>query len=252
MSLYHYIFIVTAFAAIFIQGKTRSYQDLLSNTDEKSKTGQSELRQLLKIRRFMSPFIAGLTAVLIMVLTLEKGLLHEFLPRIFVLVWLLASFGDVFMEGAYTVTDKKRQDELYLIGMILFMVMTVLLGLGLILNAQKSDLALSAHLVSILLPLLLGLGAFTTLKVDKETLIPMMVYALSVSILLCGGIYSIFAGQLQLAFIGIGYFCSDWFVGQRDFGKRKYPLLDRWILLIILILYYSIMLVSLDVIVRLS
>jgi hypothetical protein len=252
MNPYYFIFIISAFAAIFIQAKSRSYQDLIPSLSENTGREKDELKQLLLIRRFMSPFIAGLTAFLIFLAALEGGHLAELIPRIFIPVWLLASVGDIYIEGAYSIEDKKRQEGFYLIGMVLFMGMTVLLGLGLIVNARQTSLSPLAHLVSISIPIVLGLGAFFTLKLNKETLAAMIVYDLAVSILLCGGLYSAFAGQGQLAYIGIGYFISDWLVGQRDFGKKKFPFLDRWILLLILLLYYSIMLVSLDVVLRLS
>lgn len=199
----------------------------------------------------MSPFIAGLTALLILIVSVEKNLLGELLPRVFIFVWALASLGDVFIEGAYSIEDKKKQDRFYLIGMVIFMAMTILLGWGLIQNSRNHPQSTMAHILSISLPILSGLAAFKTLKLEKDTLGPMIVYDLSVSLLLCGGLYSLFSKQYQLAYIGIGYFLSDWLVGFRDFGKKKIPFLERWILIMILVLYYSIMLLSLDTILML-
>jgi len=252
MTIYHILYILTAFVAIFVQAKSRSYQDLLPHLGEEQLLIQTDLDRLLIIRRFMSPFIAGLTALLILIASLCQGTLDQFVPRLFIPVWLLASSGDVFIEGAYSIRDKSRQQIYYLIGMFLFMAMTVLLGSGLIVYALKTPLPALAHPVSILIPAALGVGAFFTLRLDKGTLGPMIIYDLSVSVLLCGGLYSLFAGHYALAFIGIGYFVSDWMVGLRDFGKRKSRFLEQWVLLIILMLYYTIMLLSLDTVLRLS
>ena len=54
------------------------------------------------------------------------------------------------------------------------------------------------------------------------------------------------AGQPHLAYIGIAYFVSDWCVGIRDFGNPSLEWLKRNLLIIILILYYTIMLTSID------
>lgn len=251
MTLYHFLYILTAIAAVFIQAKSRAYQDLVPHLEEEQILIQSELDALLGIRRFMSPFIAGLTALLIFLVSFQRGTLDQFLPRLFIPVWLMASAGDIFIEGAYSIRDRSRQQLYYLIGMVLFMGMTLLLGSGLIIHALKTELPAYAHTVSILVPLVLGAGAFFTLRLDKDTLIPMIIYDLSVSVLLCGGLYSLFAGHSVLACIGIGYFLSDWMVGLRDFGKKRVRFLEQWILLIILVLYYSIMLLSLDTVIKL-
>jgi len=252
MTIYHILYILTAFAAIFVQAKSRSLQELVPHLGEEQLLIQTELDRLLILRRFMSPFIAGLTALLILFSSLHRGTLDHYIPRLFIPVWLLASIGDIFIEGAYSIREKARQQLYYFIGMVLFMAMTVLLGAGLIVYALKTPLAPAAHAVSILIPVLLGAGAFFTLRLDRETLVPMIVYDLSVSVLLCGGLYSLFAGRYVLAFIGIGYFISDWMVGLRDFGKKRYRFLEQWVLLIILMLYYSIMLLSLDTVLRLN
>lgn len=250
MTIYHMLYILTAISAVFIQAKSRTLQDLPE--DLMNETLSAELSRLLLIRRFMSPFIAGFTALLIFIVTVQNGQRGSFLPLIFIPVWLLASLGDIFIEGAYSIEDKKKQDNYYLIGMVIFMGMTVLLGGGLIKNALQYPLTQFAHILSISLAILSGIAAFLTLKLDKSTLGPMIVYDLSVSVLFCGGLYSLFAGQYQLAYIGIAYFVSDWLVGIRDFGKKKIPFLERWILLIILLLYYSIMLLSLDAVLKLG
>ncbi len=250
MTLYHLIYFISALTAVFIQSRSRSLQDLPESAlnDELRR----ELNRLLGIRRFMSPFIAGLTALLILLITLRFGLWRDTLPLTFIPVWALASLGDVFIEGAYSIRDRKKQDRFYLIGMVIFMGMTVLLGLGLIANALVSALPLYAHITAVALPALVGVGAFTTLKLDKDTLGPMIVYDLAVSMLFCGGLYSLFAGEYQLAYIGIGYFISDWLVGLRDFGKRRPRFLERWNLLLILLLYYSIMMMSVDAVLKLA
>ncbi len=249
MSLYHLIYFIAALTAVFIQARSRVLQDLPA---EMMTAGlQGELDGLLRKRRFMSPFIAGLTALLILLITLRYGLWKENLPLTFIPVWALASLGDVFIEGAYSISDKKKQDRFYLTGMVIFMGMTVLLGAGLINNALKTPLPLYAHITAVALPLAVGAGAFTTLKLDRDTLVPMIVYDLAVSVLFCGGLYSLFAGEYQLAYIGIGYFLSDWLVGLRDFGRRKPRFLERWNLLLILLLYYSIMMMSVDAVLKL-
>ncbi|MDC7232642.1 MAG: hypothetical protein PQJ58_05385 [Spirochaetales bacterium] len=249
MTLYHLIFFLTAVTAVFIQSKSRTLQDLpeeLMNEDL-----HNELSRLLKIRRFMSPFIAGLTALLILMITARHQLWNETLPRFFVPVWALASIGDIYIEGAYSIEDKKKQERFYLIGMILFMAMTLLLGIGLMVNAGAAASGRIARIISIGLPVLLGIGAFFTMKLDKDTLGPMIVYDVAVSVLLCGGLFALFAGQYQMAYIGMGYFISDWLVGTRDFGKWKPAFLDRWILLFILLIYYSIMILSVDGVLKL-
>lgn len=250
MTIFHLIFFLTSLTAVYIQTKSRAYQDLPDKL--KVKGVEKELNKLLAIRRFMSPFIAGLTAFLILFITFKYNLWSEKLPRFLIPVWGLASLGDVFIEGAYSIKDKKKQDRFYLIGMVVFMAMTVLLGIGLIVNAEPNILVPAAHFISITIPLVLGIGAFATLKLDRSTLGPMIVYDLAVSVLLCGGLYSLFAGEYQLAYIGIGYFISDWLVGTRDFGKWKFKFLDRWILLLILLLYYSIMFLSVDAVLKMN
>lgn len=250
MTIIHLVYFLTALTAVYVQARSRALQDLPEVLIDISV--RDELNRLLGIRRFMSPFIAGLTAVLILLITFRYSLWFETLPRFLIPVWGLASLGDVFIEGAYSIDDKKKQERFYLTGMVVFMAMTVLLGTGLIINADPPVLGRAVHIASIGIPLVIGIGAFTTLKLDKATLGPMIVYDLSVSVLLCGGLYSLFTGQYQLAYIGIGYFISDWLVGIRDFGKWKFKFLERWILLFILLIYYSIMLLSVDAVLKLA
>lgn len=92
----------------------------------------------------------------------------------------------------------------------------------------------------------MGVIAYQTLDVAPETFAIMPVYTISVTVLLCGGILSALAGNVHLAYIGTAYFISDWCVGLRDFGKNIPAFLKKNILIIILTLYYSIMLMSID------
>lgn len=92
----------------------------------------------------------------------------------------------------------------------------------------------------------MGVIAYRTLAVTPETRAIMWVYTVAVTVLLCGGILSALGGSVHLATLGIAYFFSDWCVGLRDFGSGGTPLLKEHILIVILILYYTIMLTSID------
>jgi hypothetical protein len=162
-------------------------------------------------------------------------------------VWIFAATGDIFVEASYASEDEATRARNYIIGMALFIVVTLGLGVGLIVNALVLEgIATVPALVAVGISIALAVAAYFTLEVSPETFAIVLVYCVSVTTLLCGGILSAMAGQPHLAYIGIAYFVSDWCVGIRDFGKRPPAWLQRHLLIIILILYYTIMLTSID------
>ena len=105
---------------------------------------------------------------------------------------------------------------------------------------------LTALLVAVGVSIALAGVAYSTLEVSPEKFGIVLAYSVSVATLLCGGILSAINGHPHLAYIGIAYFFSDWLVGMRNFGKRPPAWLQKNALILILILYYTIMLTSID------
>ena len=239
MTILHFIFVATAFFSVYIQ--TKSYA--LKDQPEKA----AEYENLLHIRRVMSPLIAGMAALMVAFGAFVISESPRFLGVLFTVVWALASLGDIFIEGSYSTEDEAVKGRYYIIGMALFILFTLGLGVGLSWYAVTQNGATFAQLgISLLAAAVLGVAAYRTLAVTDETRAIMLVYVVAVVSLLCGGILSAITGDVRLAFIGIGYFFSDWFVGLRDFGKKVPPFLQRHVLIVILMLYYTIMLTSID------
>lgn len=242
MTLFHFLFVIAALAAVYIQ--TKSYA--LSTVRGSQSELEAEYARLLRVRRFMSPFIAGLAAGLVMLGAFVFGNTSLFLGILFSAVWVMAALGDIFIEGSYSIDDESIKARYYIIGMALFIVFTLGLGVGLIVNAVVEGVPGYQILIAAGISIVMGVIAYRTLKVAPETLAIMLVYTVSVTVLLCGGILSALVGNVHLAYIGIAYFISDWCVGLRDFGKKVPALLKENILIVILVLYYTIMLMSID------
>lgn len=239
MTILHYLFVATAFFSIYIQ--TKSYA--LKDQPEKA----AEYEDLLRIRRVMSPLIAGMAALMVAFGAFVVGEAPMFLGVLFTAVWALASLGDIFIEGSYSTVDEAVKGRYYIIGMALFILFTLGMGVGLSYYAVAQKGATFTQLgISLVVAVALGVAAYRTLAVTDETRTIMLAYVVSVVSLLCGGILSVITGNAHLAYIGIGYFFSDWFVGLRDFGKKVPPFLQRHVLIVILVLYYTIMLTSID------
>ena len=238
MTVFHFIFIVVAFFSIYIQTKSYAIKDQAARV--------AEYTQLLSIRRVMSPLIAGLAAVLSAVGAFIVSDPPRFLGILFTAVWVMACLGDIFIEGSYSSQDESVKARSYIIGMALFILFTLGLGAGLVYYSLSNGVGSLQLVLAALVSVVLGITAYRTLDVSLETQAIMLVYTFSVTVLLCGGILSAFTGSLHLAYIGIAYFFSDWFVGLRDFGKKVPPVLQQHILIVILILYYTIMLASID------
>ncbi len=243
MTLFHFLFVITALAAVYIQTKSYALSTVRSSQPEL----EAEYARLLRVRRFMSPFIAGLAAGLVMLGAFVFGNISPFLGILFSAVWVMAALGDIFIEGSYSIDDESIKARYYIIGMALFIVFTLGLGVGLIVNAVVVEGVPGYQiLIAAGISIVMGVIAYRTLKVAPETLAIMLVYTVSVTVLLCGGILSALVGNVHLAYIGIAYFISDWCVGLRDFGKKVPALLKENILIVILVLYYTIMLMSID------
>ncbi|MFN2143722.1 MAG: hypothetical protein ACK2T7_00140 [Anaerolineales bacterium] len=243
MTIFHFIYVITAIFSVYIQTKSYAYSDRPEKAEEYA--------GLLKIRRVMSPLIAGMAAVFVALGAFVFGSPPRFLGILFTVVWALASLGDIFIEGSYSIEDEAIKGRYYIIGMALFILFTLGLGVGLSIYAVGQSGATYLHLgISLVISILLGVAAYRTLEVTAETRAIMLVYVVSVVTLLCGGILSAVSGNLPLAYIGIGYFFSDWFVGLRDFGKNVPKFLQSHVLVVILMLYYTIMLTSIDLMFR--
>lgn len=238
MTVYHFIFIVVAFFSVYIQTKSYALEDHPAH--------KQEYMDLLGIRRVTSPLIAGLAAVLVAVGAFVVGSPPRFLGVLFTAVWTSASLGDIFIEGSYSSQDDALKARYYITGMALFILFTLGLGIGLVYYALLNGASGLNFGMAVLVSVVMGILAYRTLKISAETRLIMLVYTFSVTALLCGGILSAVSGSLHLAFIGIAYFFSDWFVGLRDFGKKVPGFLRQHILIVILILYYTIMLASID------
>lgn len=253
MSPFLFAFVAFAFFAIYVQTRSHTLAWVFGETDEGAapQSLRAEYHSLLRIRRVTSPLIAASTGALILAATFAGAPLAEgrmvFLAALFGGVWLTAGAGDIFIEGAYSIQDPRKQERFYFIGMLLFIAFTLGLGAGLIYHALHFEALNPGCLAAaVVVSCVCGGIAFLTLKVSRETLPVMLVYLAAVTTLLCGGIVSAMIGDAALAYIGIAYFVSDWCVGLRDFGKRVPALLARHILIVILMLYYSIMLTSLQ------
>ena len=247
MTLFHFIFVITAFIAVYIQTKSYTLSTAVDALQGSHPEFDAEYARLLRVRRFMSPLIAGLAAGLVILGAFVFGNTTLFLGILLSAVWAMAALGDIFIEGSYSIDDESVKARYYMIGMVLFIVFTLGLGVGLIINAAViEDLPTYQALIAAGVSIVMGVIAYQTLNVAPETLAIMLVYTVSVTVLLCGGILSALTGNVHLAYIGIAYFVSDWCVGLRDFGKNVPPFLKENILIIILMLYYSIMLMSID------
>jgi hypothetical protein len=248
VTLLHFLFVLTAFFAVYIQTKSYALSAAVNALQGSHPEFDAEYVRLLRIRRFMSPFIAGLAAGMVMLGAFVFGNTTLFLGILLSAVWVMAALGDIFIEGSYSIDDESVKARYYIIGMALFIVFTLGLGVGLIINAAVIEGALPAYqiLVAAGVSIAMGVIAYQTLNVAPETFAIMLVYTVSVTVLLCGGILSALTGNTHLAYIGIAYFVSDWCVGLRDFGKNIPTFLKNNILIIILMLYYSIMLMAID------
>lgn len=248
MTLFHFVFVIAAFIAVYIQTKSYTLSAAIEALQGPHPEFEAEYARLLRIRRFMSPFIAGLAAGLVILGAFVFGNTTLFLGILLSTVWVMAALGDIFIEGSYSIDDESVKARYYIIGMALFIVFTLGLGVGLIINATAIEGVLPTYqiLIAAGVSIAMGVIAYRTLDVAPDTLIIMLVYTVSVTALLCGGILSALTGNVHLAYIGIAYFISDWCVGLRDFGKNVPIILKNNILIIILMLYYSIMLMSID------
>ncbi len=257
MTVSHFIYLVVAFFAVYVQTKSYALNAALTDTPDAHPALVVEYGRLLRVRRWLSPFIAGLTALLVMVGAFVQGDLSTgdtspgdastFLGLLLTAVWVMAAAGDIFIEGSYSTTDETVKGRYYIVGMALFILFTLGLGLGLSANALANlDVPGGQALAAAVVSVVMGVIAYRTLDVTAETRVIMRVYAVSVTVLLCGGLLSALGGSVHLAYIGIAYFFSDWCVGLRDFGKNVPPLLKEHILIVILILYYTVMLTSID------
>lgn len=239
MTILHFVFVLVAFFAVYIQ--TKSYA--LAGQPQ----AQAEYRRLLRVRRVVSPGIAGLAALIVAYGSLVLGNATLFMGLLLTGVWVFASLGDIFIEGSYSTTNADKKARYYILGMVLFIVFTLGLGIGLVVQGIFIEqVALAGVLAAAAGALVMGMLAYRTLEVAPENRAVVLVYTVSVTVLLWGGLLMALAGQVHLAYIGCAYFVSDWCVGLRDFGKHVPPLLQRNLLIVILMLYYSIMLVAID------
>jgi hypothetical protein len=246
MTLLHLVFLLVALFSVYVQAKSYGLARAL---DENAglPASRAEYERLLRARRLTSPAVAALTALLVGLGAFVWQGTSPYLGGLLTSVWACAALGDVFVEGSYSTDEPATKARFYVIGMLLFVVVTLGLGAGLGIHAVWlvgiSTLQLG---VGIGLSMVMGLVAYRTLDVDRERFPLLVGYTFCVSTLLCGGVLSAFAGYPRLAYIGTAYFVSDWCVGLRDFGKPVPALLHENLLVLILALYYSIMLVSID------
>ncbi len=249
MSMLHFSFIVVAFFAIYIQAKSYALAGVIDGEETVSEDLKNLYKRLLKIRRFNSPFIAGLAAVFVAVGTYSNPKTSLFVGVLFSAVWGFASIGDIFIEGSYSISDPATKEKFYFVGMLIFIVVTLGCGGGLIYYAFAStNIGFWWIAGAVAVSIIMGILAFFSLEVTKENLVICLVYDVSVCILLCGGLLSAIAGNMHMAFIGITYFISDWCVGLRDFGKYLPDFFKEHMLIVIVTIYYLNMLISIDLV----
>jgi hypothetical protein len=247
MTPYHIAFVAVALYSTSVQVRSYALRELLDTAPDLSSAFRTEYASLARKRRIMTPFIGGLTALLVAMGTFVYDGPSLYVGALLTAVWVLAATGDIFIEGSYAAEDDAGKARYYMIGMTLFVAVTLGLGVGLMINALVVEgIEAVGALVSVGISIGLAVLAYRTLDVSPETLVIVLVYSVSVATLLCGGLLSAINGHPHLAYIGIAYFISDWCVGLRDFGKRPPAWLKRNALIIILILYYTTMLTSID------
>jgi len=245
MTLAYLLFLAVSLVSTYVQTKSYALARWLEAAGDVAKDNLAqEYDRLRCARRVMSPFIAGLAALLVAWGGLVQGNVRPFIGILFTVVWIFAALGDIFIEGSYSVDDDATKARFYMIGMGLFIIFTLGLGVGLIINAMRSGVGWRWAGVAAVVSALFGWLAYGTLVVAPENRTMVLVYLLAVVSLLCGGLLSAVAGNAYLAYIGIGYFVSDWCVGLRDMGKAMPLFFQRNILIVILVLYYSIMFTS--------
>jgi hypothetical protein len=247
MSIYHFIFVAVALFSVYIQTKSYAIEHSQTLLAGGFPAEQAEYERLLRVRRFLSPAIAGLAALFVAIGAFYYRNPDPFLGVLLTGVWVFAAVGDIFVEGSYSTMNESLKARYYIIGMLLFIIFTLGLGVGLVAYALSVAGTTTGQVVfAVVVALLMGILAYRTLDVSPDNLMIVLVYTVSVTILLCGGILAALNLSAHLAYIGIAYFFSDWLVGLRDFGKNIPEILKKNILILILILYYTIMLTSID------
>ena len=247
MTPYQIAFVAVALYSTYVQVRSYALREVLDAAPDSLSTFRAEYESLVRKRRIVTPFIGGLTALLVAVGSLLDAAPSLYMGSLLTAVWLSAATGDIFVEGSYAAEDDATKARYYTIGMALFVLVTLGLGVGLMVYALVIEgMATAPALVAVGVSIALAGVAYSTLKVSPETFGIVLVYSASVATLLCGGILSAIHGHPHLAYIGIAYFFSDWLVGLRDFGKRPPAWLQKNALIVILILYYTIMLTSID------
>jgi hypothetical protein len=247
MTPYHVAFVAVAMYSTYVQVRSYALREVLDAAPDSPAALRAEYESLVRRRRIVTPLIGGLTALLVAVGTLIGVAPSLYMGILLTAVWIFAATGDIFVEGSYAAEEDATKVRYYTIGMALFVVVTLGLGVGLMVHALVIEgMATAPALLAVGFSLALAGVAYSTLEVSPETLGIVLVYSASVATLLCGGILAAINGHPRLAYIGIAYFLSDWLVGLRDFGKRPPAWLEKNALIIILALYYTIMLTSID------
>jgi len=247
MTPYHVAFVAVALYSTHLQVRSYALREALDTAPGSPSALRAEYERVVRRRRIASPLIGGLTALLVAMGCLVGDGPSPPICILLATVWILAATGDIFVERSYAAEDAAAKARFYAIGMALFVAVTLGLGLGLTLNALLLEgMEAAPALAAVGISVALAAVAYSTLEVSRETLGMVLVYSASVATLLCGGILSAIIGDPRLAYIGIAYFFSDWLVGVRDFGRRRPEWLKRNALILILVLYYTIMLTSID------
>ncbi|MFN2195699.1 MAG: hypothetical protein ACK2UW_06205 [Anaerolineales bacterium] len=247
MTIYHLIFIFVALFAVYVQTKSYALQEASQALKGTRLHIEVEYQRLRRVRRGLSPGIAALTALIVAIGSFLYGGAPPFLGFLLTGVWVLAAVGDFFVESSYAATDPARKQRDYILGMLIFILFTLGLGIGLAVYILSAvGVGITPAVIAAAAAVLLGVLAYLTLNVTPDTRLIILLYTVSVSVLLWSGLLAALTDNWHLAYIGIAYFFSDWLVGLRDFGKNPPPGLKENALILILMLYYTIMLVSID------
>lgn len=247
MTIFHFIFVGVAFFAVYVQTKSYALEQASRALNGTRLHIELEYQRLRRVRRALSPGIAALTAVIVATGTFLYAGAPPYLGFLLTGVWVLAAIGDFFVESSYATTDPSRKRRDYMLGMLIFILFTLGLGIGLaVYTLSVAGLSAGLTVGAAAVAIILGLLAYRALNVTPDTRLIILVYTVSVTLLLWSGLLAALAGSWHMAYIGIAYFFSDWLVGLRDFGKNLPPGLKENALVFILMLYYTIMLVSID------
>ncbi len=132
MTLYQIAFVAVALYSTYVQVRSYALREALDAAPDSPSTFRSEYESLVRRRRIVTPFIGGLTALLVAIGSFVDAVPSLYMGSLLTAVWLSAAAGDIFVEGSYAVEDDATKTRYYTIGMALLVLVTLGLGVGLI------------------------------------------------------------------------------------------------------------------------